>query len=58
MLDGKQILAAKEREEIAPDTRLAEVATDHVVLERKGARETLAWPEKAPTPDSAAQRTK
>jgi general secretion pathway protein C len=45
-LDAKQILAVQEGEEVAPGIRLAEVHPDHVVLERGGARETLAWPEK------------
>jgi general secretion pathway protein C len=31
---------------VAPGLRLAEVHVDHVVLERNGVREALAWPEK------------
>jgi general secretion pathway protein C len=60
-LEGKQILAVHEGEDIAPGIGLAEVDADHVILERNGVRETLAWPEKkgaaAParqTPESAA----
>jgi len=34
----------REGEDLAPGIRLAEVGTDHVILERGGARETLAWP--------------
>ena len=45
-LEGKQILAVHEREDISPGIRLAEVHADHVILERNGTRETLTWPEK------------
>jgi len=45
-LEAKQILAVHEGEDIAPGIRLVEVHTDHVILERNGTRETLAWPEK------------
>ncbi len=45
-LDAKQILAVHEGEDVAPGVRLAEVLADHLILERGGARETLAWPEK------------
>jgi general secretion pathway protein C len=45
-LEAKQILAVREGEDIAPGIRLAEVHTDHVILERNGTLETLAWPEK------------
>lgn len=45
-LDGKQSLAVREGEDISPGIRLAEVHPDHVILERNGTRETLAWPEK------------
>jgi hypothetical protein len=51
VLDGKDILAVRRGEEIAPGTRLVAVAADHVEIERNGARETLALPEKAGTPD-------
>ena len=57
-LEGKQILAVHEGEDIAPGIRLAEVHADHVILERNGVRETLAWPEKkafaSPAPQAAA----
>ena len=53
-LEGKQILAVHEGEDIAPGIRLAEVDADHVILERNGVRETLAWPERpGPAPASA-----
>ena len=45
-LDGKKTLAVPQGEEVEPGLRLAEVHADHIVLERNGARETLAWPEK------------
>ena len=57
-LEAKQILAVQEGENVAPGIRLAEVHADHVILERNGARETLAWPEKkasaSPAPQAAA----
>jgi general secretion pathway protein C len=45
-LDGKKTVAVLQGEEVEPGLRLAEVHVDHIVLERNGARETLAWPEK------------
>jgi general secretion pathway protein C len=45
-LDGKQSVAVLQGEEVAPGLRLAEVHVDHVVLERNGVREALAWPGK------------
>ena len=45
-LDSKEILAVREGEEVTPGVVLAEVGVDHVILERGGSRETLAWPEK------------
>lgn len=47
--DAKQILAVEEGEDIAPGIRLAEVHSDHVILERGGVRETLAWPRRQTT---------
>jgi general secretion pathway protein C len=46
-IDGTRSVAVLEGEDIAPGLRLAEVHVDHVVLERNGARETLALPEKS-----------
>ena len=60
-LDGKQILAVHEREDVSPGVRLAEVHPGHVILERGGMRETLAWPEKkasALPPVRAAEPTR
>ncbi len=54
VLDGKQIVAARQNQEIAPGVQLAEVAPDHIVLDRNGVRETLAWPEKTPTTRGAS----
>jgi general secretion pathway protein C len=45
-IEPKEILAVHEGAEITPGLRLAEVHPEHVILERGGARETLAWPEK------------
>ena len=53
-LDAKQILAVHEGDDVAPGVRLAEVLPDHVILERGGMRETLAWPEKRATAATAA----
>jgi general secretion pathway protein C len=44
-LEAKQILAVQEGEDVAAGLRLAEVHADHVILERSGVRETLAWPQ-------------
>ena len=44
---GNHTLAVLQGEEVEPGLRLAEVHADHVVLERRGAREALAWPEKS-----------
>lgn len=45
-LDAKKTLAVLQGAEVEPGLRLVEVHVDHIVLERNGARETLAWPEK------------
>jgi len=55
-LGGKEILAVLEGGEVAPGVELAEVHPDHVVLQRGGVRETLAWP-RARTPAAPASRT-
>ena len=54
-LEGKQILAVQEGEDLAPGIRLAEVRSDHVILERSGVREKLALPEKRVSAAPAAQ---
>jgi general secretion pathway protein C len=55
-LEPRQILAVREGEDVAPGIRLAEVGTDHVILERGGTRETLAWPEKSASTEPAPLR--
>jgi general secretion pathway protein C len=45
-LDAKKTVAVLQGEDVEPGLRLAEVHADHIVLERNGVRETLAWPEK------------
>ena len=45
-LDAKQILAVRAGEIIVPGIRLEKVYPDHVTLERSGARETVALPER------------
>lgn len=56
-LDAKQVIAVREGGEIEPGVRLAEVHADHVVLERSGVRETLAWPERNAPAGTAAPAT-
>lgn len=53
-LEGKQILAVREGEDIAPGIRLAEVHSDHVILLRNGMRESLVWPQKTAAAEPAA----
>ena len=45
--DAKQTLTVLQGTEVESGLRLVEVHVDHVVLERSGARETLAWPERS-----------
>lgn len=56
VLDGKQIVVTRESQDIAPGIRLAEVATDHIVLDRNGVRESVAWPAKTSVAEPVAQR--
>jgi len=56
-LDSKQTVAVREGGEIESGVRLAEVHADHVVLERSGVRETLAWPKQGKSAVAAAPRT-
>jgi len=56
-LDSKQTVAVREGREIEPGVRLAEVHADHVVLERSGVRETLAWPKQGKSAVAGAPRT-
>ena len=55
-LEPGKIFAVREGEDIAPGIMLAEVGADHVILERGGIRETLAWPEKSASAESAAPK--
>jgi general secretion pathway protein C len=54
-LDAKRILAVHEGEDVTPGVRLGEVLRDHVILERGGVRETLAWPVRQGSAAPAAQ---
>jgi general secretion pathway protein C len=56
-LEPRQILAVLEGEDVTPGIRLAEVGTDHIILERGGTRETLTWPEKNKTAEPPMTRT-
>ncbi len=51
-LDEKEILAMLEGENITPGVRLTEVHPNHIILERNGLRETLAWPGNSPFTES------
>ncbi len=53
-LEAKQILAVHEDEDVAPGIKLAEVHADHVILERNGVRETLAWPQRTGSAPASA----
>jgi len=46
-LEGREVQVVSEGNDVFPGLRLAEVHPDHVVLERGGIREVLAWSEKA-----------
>lgn len=52
-LDAKRTVAVREGGEIEPGVRLVEVHADHVVLERSGQRETLAWARQGQGQDKA-----
>ena len=54
-LEGKQILAVHEGEDVAPGIRLAEVDANQVILDRNGLRETLAWPQRQGSAPALAQ---
>jgi general secretion pathway protein C len=45
-VDEKKTIAVLQGHDIEAGLRLAEVHVDHIVLERNGAPEKLAWPEK------------
>jgi general secretion pathway protein C len=48
-VDGTRTLVVREGEEITPGLKVAEIHPDRVVLDRGGARETLAWPVRSTT---------
>ncbi len=56
-LDAKKTVAVPQGADVEPGLRLVEVHTDHVILERNGARESLAWPQKNAAANSAAPPT-
>lgn len=43
---GAKQVVARAGEQLAPGIRLLQVFPDHILLERNGARETLAWPDR------------
>lgn len=53
-LDAKRSVAVRQGGEIEPGVRLAEVHANHIVLERNGMRETLAWPKPGKAEAAAA----
>ena len=53
-----EILSVREGADITPGIQLAEVNTDHVILERGGTRETLALPERNTSTDVALPEIK
>jgi general secretion pathway protein C len=55
-LESREILAVLEGEEISSGLRLAEVAADHVVVERGGTRQTVTWPDKSVAVPAAPMR--
>lgn len=55
-MEPRTIITVREGEDIAPGLRLAEVARDHVILQRGELRETLGWPAVAATAAPAALR--
>lgn len=55
-LDSKETVAVRQGDEIEPGLQLAEVHADHIVVERGGVRESLAWPGSGKTAAAAAPR--
>lgn len=55
-IDPRLTMTVREGDEILPGLRLAAVARDHVILDRGGVREILAWPSKAAAAEPAAAR--
>jgi general secretion pathway protein C len=52
-LDGRQVLAVRRGEALAPGVRLTGVYADRVILDRGGIEQSLAFPER-PSPPPAA----
>ncbi len=52
-VDGRETLAVREGENIAPGLQLAEVHAEYIVLERDGMRETLVLQRQNPPADPA-----
>lgn len=55
-LDEKETVAVHEGGEIEPGLQLVEVHTDHIVMERGGVRESLAWPDPSKSTAAVAPR--
>jgi general secretion pathway protein C len=55
-LEGREILAVAEGEDVAPGIRLAEVHPDRILLQRNGARESLALSRKKAAATAGAPR--
>jgi general secretion pathway protein C len=53
-LNGSQTVVIREGGEVEPGIRLTQVRSDHVLLERAGVQQTLAWPEKGSAAAAAA----
>ena len=53
-LNGSQTVVIREGGDVEPGILLAQVRSDHVVLERAGVQQTLAWPEKGSAAAAAA----
>ena len=56
--EPRQTLTVREGDEILPGIRLAQVAADHVMVERSGVREMLAWPVKTAAASPVAAGSK
>lgn len=55
-MDSKKTLAVQQGDVLAPGVLLKEVAGDHLVLERNGVLETLAWTAKKTSGKSSIQK--
>lgn len=57
-IDAKQIQVVDEGKDVAPGIRLAEIHPEYVILERAGARERLALPQRRSSATPAARTVK